>query len=221
MRARSERQDDELALVLAVGPELEHAVRELAFGEEGERFVRRFPASAPFARRAALRFEACVPALVRQAAGVEPVPWGRALESVIDRTRESGADWWLTGSAALAVRGLSVQPRDLDLITDSEGGERLAEALCDTLVEPLVDAGGLGRWWARAFLHARVEWVGEVDPAVDEGGPADFGPYAAARCEEVVWRNHELRVPPLEFQLAVSERRGLEQRAALIREALS
>src|SRR5262249_47730246 len=101
MRARSERQDDELALVLAVGPELGHAVRELAFGEEGERFVRRFPASAPFARRAALRFEACVPALVRQAAGVEPVPWGRALESVIDRTRESGADWWLTGSAAL------------------------------------------------------------------------------------------------------------------------
>jgi hypothetical protein len=45
---------------------------------------------------------------------------------------------------------------------------------------------------------------------------ADFGPVAASRLETVTWEGWQLRVPPLDLQRAVSERRGLTARVALI-----
>jgi len=50
--------------------------------------------------------------------------------------------------------------------------------------------------------------------------PSDFGPVAASRLETVTWEGWQLRVPPLDLQRAVSERRGLTTRVALI-DALS
>src|SRR5205823_13602883 len=113
------------------------------------------------------------------------------------------------GSAARAVRGARVEPRDLDLISDAGGAERLADALADVLVEPVVDGGWLGERWLRAFAGARIECVGGVHPDADAGRPSDYGPVAAAGLETVEWRGNLLRVPPLELQLQVSERRGL------------
>ena len=128
----------------------------------------------------------------------------------------------LVGSAALAVRGLDVAPGDLDLIVDSAGAQRLGDILLDSLIEPVrPTTGWVGDWFGRAFLHASVEWVGGMSPAVDLPAPTDFGPTAAARLETVRWRGHNLRVPPLDLQLAVSERRGLADRAALIRQAMA
>jgi hypothetical protein len=213
-------EGSELRLALAdVGPELEPAVRALGFVRAGALFVRTFPGDAPHARAAAGRFEACAEELVAQAAGRADVPWEAALETLLGR-RAAADDWWLTGSGALAVRGLAVSPRDLDVIATGAGCARLADALADVLVEPLAGGGHLGETWLRAFASARIECVGGVHPTVDAEEPSDFGPYAAERLEQVEWQGHPLRVPPLELQLRVSERRGLDDRAALIREAM-
>jgi hypothetical protein len=214
MRAFSQR-GDELVLGFAdVGADVEEAVRALGFVQRGMVFVRSFPGDAPFAARAAERFEEHAAGLVRQAAGLEPVEWEAALEVLLDRSE----DWWLTGSAALAVRGLAVAPRDIDLIATADACPRLAEALADLLVEPLVDGAPLGAAWFRAFAGARVECVGGVHTDHDQ---SDFGADAAARLETIEWRGRAVRVPPLELQLAASERRGFAARAALIREALA
>jgi len=53
--------------------------------------------------------------LLYQYLGISAVPWQAALEGVCHRLESSGVDWWLCGSAALAVRGVAVIPRDLDL----------------------------------------------------------------------------------------------------------
>jgi hypothetical protein len=118
------------------------------------------------------------------------------------------------------VRGLDVRPRDLDLIATKARCQRVAELLADVLVEPLVDGGSLGEGWFRAFAGARIECVGGVHATADPEEPSDFGPYAAERLELVDWRGHTLRVPPLELQLRASQRRGLDDRASLIREAM-
>jgi hypothetical protein len=210
----------ELRLAIAdVGPELAPAVRELGFARAGALWVRTFAGDAPHVHAAATRFEACAEALVAQAAGVVDAPWEEALALVLDR---AGADdWWLAGSAALAARGLDVKPRDLDLISSTAAGcARLADALADVLVEPLADGGYLGEAWFRAFAGARIECVGGVHASADADEPSDFGPHAAERLELVDWHGHTLRVPPLELQLRASERRGLDERAALIRGAL-
>jgi hypothetical protein len=202
-----------------VEPELERAVAELAFAHEGAAWVRAFPADAPHCEAAEQRFVACAHALVRQAAGLEPVPWEATLETLVARV--GADDWWLVGSGALAVRGAPVSPRDLDLISDAHGCERLADSLADLLVEPLVDGGFLGARWLRAFGTVRLECVGGVHASLDEGDePSDFGPVAAARLETVEWRGHFIRVPPLELQLRVSERRGLTDRVQAIRDLM-
>ncbi len=76
-------------------------------------------------------------------------------------------------------------------------------------------------WWGRAFLRARVEWVGGVGPSADEPLPTDFGPTAAASLEAVPWRGRTIMVPPLELQLQVNERRGLHDRVQQIRASLA
>jgi hypothetical protein len=199
-----------------VADEVAGAVAGLGFAPEGDSWVRSFPAAAPYAAAAAGRFVACAEALVRQAAGSEPAPWEETLAMLLART--GGDGWWLAGSAAVAVRGGAVPPKDLDLISDADGCVQLAAVLSDLLIEPLADGGYLGAQWFRGFDGARFECIGGVHASVDDGeAPSDFGPVAASRLETVQWRGHRVRVPPLDLQLDVSERRGLEERARAIR----
>jgi hypothetical protein len=199
-----------------VAGEAEAAVAGLGFAPEGDSWVRSFPADARYADAAARRFVTCAEALVRQAAGSEPAPWEETLETLLART--GGDGWWLAGSAAVAVRGGAVSPRDLDLISDADGCVQLAAVVSDLLIEPFAGGGYLGAWWLRGFEGARFECVGGVHASVDDGeGPSDFGPVAGSRLETVQWRGHHVRVPPLDLQLQVSERRGLEDRVRAIR----
>jgi hypothetical protein len=214
-------QLDATAFVVSdVPPEYEPALVELGFERRAGRFRRSFPADRAELERTHAIFARHLDEVVSQTARVKPAPWDEALELLLRRVETVVIDWWLTGAAALAVRGVDVRPRDLDLVTDDAGARVLADLLRDELVEPLQPAEWFCRWWGRAFLGARVEWVGGVGPAADEPLPTDFGLVAAASLEPVAWRGHVVRVPPLELQLAVSERRGLDDRAARIRAVL-
>ncbi|HEY6052677.1 MAG TPA: hypothetical protein VIU86_02035 [Gaiellaceae bacterium] len=192
------------------------ALTELYFRLEEGRYVRRFPpgsvTDAIFAR-----FEAALPSLLRQTARLEPAPWDDALHETARRLDDAGVDWWLTGSSALAVRGLAVSPRDLDLVVSEADAARAATAFEDALIEPAVAVEEwFCRWWGRAWLGARVEWVGGVTEAADRPEPTDFGPVAAAALSDVRWEGRAIRLPPLELQRQVSARRGLSDRVRLI-----
>lgn len=68
-------------------------------------------------------------------------------------SKESGTedvDWWLTGSAALAIRHVAVVPRDIDLVVETgEDAEKLGEALSNWLVEHVQRSEG--------WLHGGLE----------------------------------------------------------------
>jgi hypothetical protein len=125
---------------------------------------------------------------------------------------------WLAGSTALAVRGARFEPGDVDLVCSDEGALSLGMIFADALIEPVVrdSSGSLSDYWGRAFLTARLEWIGTPKAGVDSPSPSDFGPVAASRLETVTWEGWQLRVPPLDLQRAVSQRRGLTARVALI-----
>ncbi len=99
----------------------------------------------------------------------------------------------------------------------------MGELLLEYLVEPVVDCrlAWISDWWGRAFLHARVEWVGDVHADVDQPHAVDFGPVAASRLETVNWHGNEIRVPPLDLQMQVSKRRGLDERVKEIERFLN
>lgn len=203
-------------------PDLRRALRSLAFTEENGGFVRSFPADAPGLHNTYVRFKRTLDDVLAQASGRSIPPWEDALDAVAMRLDAARAEWFLVGSGALAVRGIDVVPRDLDLVVADPAVA--AETFEHLHIEPVsVNRPGawIARWFGRAFLHARIEWVAGVDPEIDTyASPNDYGPDAESRVETVRWRDHDLRLAPLDLQLAVTERRGLTERAAAIRDVL-
>lgn len=197
-------------------PAFRAALGELFFEEHPGRHIKRFPRGT-VSDEIFRRFESHLEALLRQTARLEQPPWEDALRETARRLDNAGIDWWLTGSAALAARGLPIVPRDLDLVVSDEAAAAAAIAFDDVSIEPPVAVEGwFCRWWGRAWIDARVEWVGGVTEAADQPLPTDFGLVAEASLERIAWRDLTILVPRLELQRAVSARRGLTDRVRLI-----
>jgi hypothetical protein len=209
-------EDDDRLVVQCDEPLFRDALGDLFFHEESGGHVKRFPRDS-VTEAILARLEQVLLPMLRQTARLEPAPWEAALRETARRLDGAAVDWWLAGSGALAVRGLAVQPRDLDLVVSGEDAARTAMAFEDALTEPAVEAEGwFSRWFGRAWLGARIEWVGGVTDAADRPEPSDFGLVAAAALSEVRWQGLAVRVPPIELQREVSKRRGLSQRVRLI-----
>jgi len=171
------------------------------------------PSDYPYGDRAYQNFQRCVDDLFAQTAGEQPVPWEQALLEWLSRLDGHDLDWWLCGSAALAVRGARVIPRDIDINLADGDDYRAQEFFLDHLIQPVRPMRGwVCNTFARAFAGARVEWCGGVLESADHPVPGDTGPEAASRLETVVWRGYAIRVPPLDLQLTVSRARGLAER---------
>jgi hypothetical protein len=114
------------------------------------RFATRWYRDPAEARRLHPRFAAAIEPMALQCARRAPVPWEDALLDALRRLDGAGLDWWLYGSAALAVRGLAVEPGDIDLhVGDPHRAGRLFDDLLVTPVERL--DGWVARWVGRAF----------------------------------------------------------------------
>jgi len=195
-----------------------NAAEAMFYNRVEDGFAKRFPTNTPRLDNAYWNFEKYIEEVILQMAGVHPVPWEKSLLAFLDVVEAQDIDWWLTGSAALTVRGLDIVPHDFDIVVDAEGAHKLGELLSDYVFEPVVDCEGwFFKWFGRAFLHARIEWVGAVNDSADEPEVSEFGPTAASSLETAYWREHEIRVPPLRLQLRHSERRGLTDRVRKIK----
>src|SRR6516162_3670193 len=184
--------------VFGVDPRLETALETLVWEPRDGGWVKSFPCPVPEqAVRAFANTRHLLEPLLRQYLGMTAVPWEAALDGVCGRLEAGGADWWLCGSGALAARGAAVVPRDLDLVVADADAVAVGGLLADALIEPVCPAGwAISNWWGRAFLHARVEWVGGVTPAADEPQVSDHGPAAANSLQTIRWRDWDIRVPP-------------------------
>ena len=206
--------------VSGVGPELaapaEHVLMD--YRRDGDEWRRGYPADTPGLDICWQNFADCAELMLRQAARLQPVPWRETLHELCRRTRGRESSWWLAGSTALAVRGARIEPGDIDLVCSGDGALGLGAIFADAIIEPVVhDASSpISDYWGRAFLGARLEWIGAPKAGVDSPSPSDFGPIAASRLETVTWEGWRLRVPPLDLQRAVSQRRGLTSRVAVI-----
>jgi hypothetical protein len=175
----------------------------MGYERHGDDWRIQYPADTPHLAQCWRTFSASAELMVRQAAGLAPVPWRDALRELCRRTAEAAVSWWLTGSAAIAVRGAPLSPGDLDLVCSVEDAVRLGDVFADELVEPVLPSGAdwISEYWGRAFYGARIEWIGGPRPDVDAPLPTDFGPVAAARLEAVTWEDWTIRVPPSTFSV--------------------
>jgi hypothetical protein len=147
------------------------------------------------------------------------VPWQHALEEFLGGVNGVGLDWWLYGTGALAVRGMDVEPGDLDFVVDD--AQLAGRIFSDLLVEPVTQLDGwVAAWSGRAFHGAIFEWIANANPS-GAARPHEQEPAAARHLDTIVWRGHPIRVPKLALQLDVAIKRGQHHRAGLIRAAIS
>ncbi len=222
MLVRLEENGPEVAFIIAkVAPALADAVQALAFRPDGDgSFHQTYPAGYTVIDRIFSNFERCVEPLVLQKAQLLPVPWERALHTFCATVAGHDLDWWLTSSAALAVRGTAVAPRDLDLNVGRESASEAERLMLNHLTEP-PRPGFISNTITRSFPGACVEWCAGIDERADAHMVGDVGLTAQQRLETVDWQGFTIRVPPLELQLAVNEARGLMDRVAQSRRALA
>ncbi|GCE12417.1 hypothetical protein [Tengunoibacter tsumagoiensis] len=208
-------------IISDLDPIYNDAVQELFFMPHEDGFAKTFPANTPHLDIFYQHFTQVLEELILQTARIHPVPWEQALLAFIQKVEQQDIQWYLAGSAALAVRGLDVAPRDLDLITDDGGAHALGNLLFDTLIQPVEDSHGwISNWFGRAFFHTRIEWIGGVREDVDEHGITEYGPTAASRLETINWQGYDILVPPLDIQLEVNRRRGLDERVRMITQGM-
>jgi len=206
-------------IITELEPEYHDAVRGLYFFDYRGGFAKDFPTDIPNLDRIFQNFQRHAEEEVLQAARVRPIPWEKALTTFIGIVKDTDIDWWLTGSAALSVRGIDIIPGDIDLTVAERDCMRLGELLADYLIEPSMPVEGwIANWFGRTFMGARLEWVGGVHDSLDVPDPGDCGPLAEKMLETVNWNGVEIRVPPLELQLSVNERRGLTERVEKIKQ---
>ena len=144
-----------------------------------------------------------------------------ALEWLCTEFERRGVRWWLVGSGALYARGLPVKPHDIDVMTFKTEIEKIRPLVAPYIVEPFHHVTG---WVVKGFgvvnYRYRIDIAFEPEEWVDGQGPVDFGPYAQAHVEPMVWHGHKILVPPIELQIAPNEARGRHERVELIRSYL-
>jgi len=202
-------------------PTYHDAICNLYYIPLKEGFGKSFPTNTSNLDAIYSNFQRYAEEMVLQMAGVRPVPWEECLLTFLQTIKPHNIDWWLCGSAALAVRGIAIEPRDIDLVVADADAQKLGNLMLEHLIEPVVRVENwFCNWFARAFLGARLEWIGGIDERADQPKVSDFGPTAESRLETVVWKDREIRVPPLELQLMVNKRRGLKERVEMIERVL-
>jgi hypothetical protein len=217
-----ERADDRVRFVAKTrDPLYQDRLEHLGYpGVGGARFATAWFPSSPGVSAYYERFASSIEQMVLQSARLVPVPWEDALLEFLRRVEGSSLRWWLYGTAALAVRGLDVEPGDVDVnVDDAALAGRIFD---DVLVTPVQELQGwAARYVGRAFDGAIVEWLSEPYAENDDPArPYEQGPFVADRLETVEWRGQLVHVPPLAAQLRTCERRRLDDRARLIRAAM-
>ncbi len=95
-------------------------VRDLAFSRVEDGFAKVFPTDSPHLDHIYHNFARCAEELILQKAGIHPAPCEQALLALLEKIKDQDIDWWLVGSAALAVRGIDLSPHDIDLSVDDD-----------------------------------------------------------------------------------------------------
>ena len=149
------------------------------------------------------------------------IPWEKGLQNVCSIMHNSGIEWWLTGSCATCIRGIDLNPHDIDIIINSKYLDEAIELYSSYLIEPVIDTNGwITKYFGVAFNQVRIDLAFDPSPELDIPEPSDCGPFAQNNLEEIEWRGFKIKVPPLFLQLKTNEYRGRMDRVEKITEYL-
>ena len=140
---------------------------------------------------------------------IRPAPWEQALSALIEKLAGTGIRWYIHGSAAMAIWGMDVAPRDLNIIfPDLSDFDRVRHLFLGETIYPIERCegwvmGGLGG----LFIHANVGLAFMNATEV----PFDMSPL-----NEVEWMGRKIAISPLEWLQRDNQNFGRPERVELI-----
>lgn len=148
--------------------------------------------------------------MLAQAEHRTPAPIARGLTETLaliaPALAGAHAAWQVGGSAAAYVRGVALEPADIDLGVAPAGVDALASALEPYSVEPRHGAPPAGAAFVGTFQSGiRVEW-GATQPA--SGSMTEWSAGWEDRVERVPWGGLDVPLAPLEYELVRLAERG-------------
>lgn len=200
-------------------PKYEKILQMCFYENDGRGYIKVYPKNARNLEKIKKRYFENAKLMFDQLGYFAPVPWEKALTEFCRRAQGTNIDWWLTGSCAACIRGIRMNPHDVDIMIDSGSIDEINDVFSDCLIEPIVDTKGwLTKDFGVIFLHARIDIASDPQEILDIPEPVDCGPYARQNLETIRWNGYGIKVPPLELQLNVNKRRERMDRVKLIEE---
>lgn len=141
---------------------------------------------------------------------IRPAPWKQALSAFIEKLVGTGIRWYIHGSAAMAIWGIDVVPRDLNIIfPDLSDFDRVRQLFLAETIYPIELCpgwlmGGLGG----LFIHANIglAFMNATDVLFD-----------MSQLKEVDWMGEKIAISPLEWQRRDNQNYGRGERVELIK----
>jgi hypothetical protein len=210
--------EKDVAFVISEYPDEYKRILESQFYSlEKETFIKKYPKNIDNIEKIKMNFNSYAEEMFLQMGYFKEVKWEKALLAFIDKVKEHDIDWWLTGSCAMCVRGISVMPHDVDIMLNSKDIDKVKSIFSDYIVEPITSSKGwVVDYFGVLFLNARIDLAFDPQGFVDKPEPSDFGLYSMNNLETVKWNGNLIKVPPLELQLQVNRRRERYDRVKLI-----
>jgi len=140
--------------------------------------------------------------------------WRTVLRQIVQRLDETGVAYRVGGGTVIALHGVPIPVKDLDLLTDAEGAYRFQALFPDRVVEPVslresqVYRSHLGRF---DFDGVTVEVMGDLHRREDSG----WAPAVTVTETAVDLDGVPIRVPWLEEETLFYIWRGRLERAGL------
>jgi hypothetical protein len=140
---------------------------------------------------------------------IRPTPWEQALSAFSEKLAGTGIRWYIHGSAAMAIWGIDVAPRDLNIIfPDLSDFDRVRQLfLADTIYPLELCPGWVAAGLGGLFIHANIGLAFMNASDV----PFDMSPL-----QEVDWMGRKIAISPLEWLKRDNQHYGRAERVELI-----
>lgn len=144
------------------------------------------------------------------------------LREIHKRLKTSRVSWAVVGSTGLALRGVPLDPRDIDLMTDREGAYELERALSEFVTEKvfLRNSERLRSHFGRLDINGvDVEIMGDLRILLPDGTWEKLVDMDQSK-QTVMFEGMSLPVLSLECEYAASLKLGRAERADMVRRHL-
>lgn len=198
-------------------PKYESILKMCFYEKDGDSYIKKYSNQIKNIKIIQENFKNNAEVMFNQVGYFEDIPWEKALLAFSERINQFDIDWWLTGSCAACIRGIPLNPHDVDIMVDSKDVEQLNNLFSDWMIEPFIDTGGwVTKDFGVLFKYARIDIASDPSPSLDQPEPVDCGPYAKDHLETVLFKGHQIKVPPIQLQINANRRRSRLDRVKLL-----